>query len=132
MRLLAIFSLRSPLASGWKLWFIRRQQLKALLRRQLNIHAHAVRKQAEAFQQSTVRAGNGLRVDIAGKMVFLPKHPQRLNHPLAGIIRVLQNTGTQKQPLNIITAVKIDGEVRKLPGVKEAQGTSLERRLMQY
>ena len=97
---------------------VRRQQGKALPGGQLDIDAHPVRQHGQLRQQLPAGAGDGLGVDIAEKMIFLPQDPQGLQHQLTGVVRALHHRAGQKQTLDIISPVKLDRQLRQLPGRK--------------
>ena len=50
-------------------------------------------------------------MNIAIKVFFESKFFDHLQHPFHGVIRRLKNTRTEKQPLNIITPIKIHGQI---------------------
>ena len=53
-------------------------------------------------------------MNITPKMILFPQLKQRLINLLHRIIRAMQNPGTQKQPLNKISAVKFHGQLTDL------------------
>ena len=93
---------------------VRRQGLQAALRRQLNIYAQPVRQQSQPRDQLRGSAGDGFCVDIAVEPVVIAQQVQAADHPLRGVVRTLQHAGGEKQPLNIIAPVELDGQVRQL------------------
>ena len=66
--------------------------------------------------------GMAFGVDIAAEAIILAEQAQCLDHPLGGIIRVPQHGGGEKEPLNIVAAVELDGEFGQLPGSKKQPG----------
>ena len=95
---------------------IRRKCCQSLLRRQLDIHAEPIRQITELPHQLRGCAGDGLGMDIAVEAVFLPQDPQRLDHSQSGVVRAFQNTAGEKQTLDIITAVKLNGQIGQFLG----------------
>ena len=81
---------------------------------QLNIAAEPVHQQSQLFHQLRGGAGNGLGVNIPVKAVRLPQDPNGPDHLLHGIVRVPQDAGGEKQPLNIIPPEEVDGKIRQL------------------
>ena len=57
--------------------FLRREAREALVRGQLDIDAHAVRKQPERPDQRFIRAGDRLHVDVAAEAVLPAQNVQR-------------------------------------------------------
>ena len=85
------------------------------MRRQLDIDTHPVCQTAEPFEQAVVRSGDCLSVNIAAETVILTQDAQRLNHALASVIRIFDNAGAEKKPLNIVALIEVDGQISKLP-----------------
>ena len=96
------------------LCLVRGQGIQPRLRGQLNVHAEPVRQKAQPLHQLRRRAGNGLGVDIAVEAVPLPKEGQAADHQLRGVVRAAEDPGGEKETLDIIPAVELDGEVRQL------------------
>ena len=94
--------------------FVGGQRGQARLAGQLDIDRQAVRQPPDLFDQHRVRAGDRLGVDVAVKMVLLPQDAQSLDHQLHRAVRRAQHSAGQKQPFNIIAAVKADGQLRQL------------------
>ena len=70
---------------------VRGQPGQALGAGQLDIHAQPVRQQPQPMSEQGVGPGDGLGVDIAPKAVLLPEKAQRLNHPLRGVVGILND-----------------------------------------
>ena len=84
--------------------------------RQLDIHTEPIGQKAQLTDKLGVCAGNGLGVDIAVEAVLLPQKAQSLDHALGGIVRIAQDAAGEEQPLDIIAAVELDGQLRQLSG----------------
>ena len=67
------------------------------------------------LHQQRVRAGDGLGVDVAVEVVFLPQDAQCLDHQLHRAVGRAQHRAGQEQPLNIVAAVKPDGQIGQFP-----------------
>ncbi|MPN51070.1 hypothetical protein SDC9_198711 [bioreactor metagenome] len=61
-------------------------------------------------------------MDISAEAVFLPQHAQGLDHQLGGAVRAAGHRGAEEKPLNIVAAVKGDGQLAKLPGCEGGPG----------
>ena len=94
--------------------FVGGQRGQARLAGQLDIDRQAVCQPPDLFDQHRVRAGDRLGVDVAVKMVLVPQDAQSLDHQLHRAVRRAQHSAGQKQPFNIIAAVKADGQLRQL------------------
>ena len=70
---------------------IRRQPGQARCRRQLDVHAHAVRQHAQPRDERLIRAGDRLCMDIAREPVFLAQKAQHLDHALTRRVRRTRN-----------------------------------------
>ena len=79
-------------------------------------------QQAQLLGEEGICTWDGLGVDIAAEAIILAEQAQCLDHPLGGIIRVPQHGGGEKEPLNIVAAVELDGEFGQLPGSKSSPG----------
>ena len=53
-------------------------------------------------------------MDVAVEAVLFPQDPQRPDHQFRGIIRGAVHAGGEEQPLDVVPAVELDGEVRQL------------------
>ena len=95
--------------------FIRSQRLQALLRGQLDVNAEPVCQQPQPLHQLRRCAGDGFGMDIPVEAILLSQDPQALDHPFGGVIRASQHAGGEEQPLDIVAAVKADGQLRQLP-----------------
>ena len=73
-----------------------------------------------------------LAVDVAVEAVFLPQQPQAADHQLRGVVGAAQHAGGEEQPLDVVPAVELDGEVGQLLRGEGARRVSLLRRLTQY
>ena len=98
------------------------QQVEAALAGQLNVDAEAVGQAAQPLDQGGAGAGDGLGVDVAVEAVFLPQQPQHLDHPLGGVVGCAQHGAGQEQTLDVVAAVKGDGQIGQLPGGKGGPG----------
>ena len=61
-------------------------------------------------------------MDIAAKAVHRPEFPGNLHQKFHGIVRIPNHGGTQEQALDVVTAVKLDGQLDKLFGGKGGPG----------
>ena len=98
------------------LLFVRGQEGQAFGAGKLDIYAHPVGQQAQPVGEPGVRPGDGLGVDVSPEAVLLPKQAQGLDHPLGGVVRVPEDGGGEKQPLDIVAPVEAHGELAQLPG----------------
>ena len=101
---------------------VRGQQFQAALAGQLHIDAQAVGQKAQLLQQFRAGAGDGLGVDVPAEMVFVPQQAQGLEHPLGGVVRADQHRAGQEQPLDVVAAVELDGQLGQLPRRKGGAG----------
>ena len=106
--------------AAWLLSGASRARLLALGSSMLTLSRSASRPSCWVRRGSA--PGNGLGVDIAAEAVILAEQAQCLDHPLGGIIRVPQHGGGEKEPLNIVAAVELDGEFGQLPGSEGSPG----------
>ncbi|MPM86404.1 hypothetical protein SDC9_133493 [bioreactor metagenome] len=53
-------------------------------------------------------------MDIAVEPVCFPQNTQRLDHQLRGVVGTSKDTGGQEKPLDIVSPVKSDGQLRQL------------------
>ena len=79
-----------------------------------DINAHPVAEHAELLHQLRRAARNGLGVDIAVEAVLPAQQLEHPAHLFHRVIRVLAHAGAQEQPLDIIPAVKLNGQRGKL------------------
>ncbi len=107
------------------------EKMEALLAGQLDIDAEAVGEEAHLPDQIRACAGDGLGMDIAAEMVFIPQQPQNGEHPLGGVVGGPQHGAGEEKSLDVVAAVELDGQFCQLPGRKVARGTSLDFRLTQ-
>ncbi len=84
------------------------------LRGQLDVHAQPVRQQAQAGHKLLTGPRDGLGVDIPVEPVVIAQKVQAADHALGGIVRANQHAGGQEQTLDIVPAVKLDGQLRQL------------------
>ena len=70
-------------------------------------------------------------MDVAPEVILPPQQPQDGEHPLGGVVRADEDGAGEKQPLNVVAAVKLHGQLGKLPGENVARGRSLDLRLTQ-
>ena len=101
---------------------VRCQKIQALLAGQLHVHAQTVGQISQLLQKLRACAGDGLGVDVAAKAVFAPQQPQGGQHPLGGVVRRAQHRAGKEQPLDVIAAVKLYGQLSQLPGRKGSPG----------
>ena len=101
---------------------VRGQQVQAALAGQFHIHAQAVGEVTQLLHKLRAGAGDGLGVDVAAKAVFAPQQPQDRQHPLGGVVRGAQHRAGQKQPLDVVAAVELHGQLGQLPGRKGGAG----------
>ena len=112
--------LRQPVADGGHgpqdrvLFLVGGQLLQASLAGQLDVDAHPVAEQPQLLHQLGRTAGDGLGVDIPIEAVGPPQQLQHPAHLLHGVIGVAQHSGAEKQPLDVIAPVKLDGQPRQL------------------
>ena len=98
------------------------EEMEALLAGQLDVDAEAVGEEAHLPDQLRACAGDGLGMDIAAEMVFVPQQPQDGEHPLGGVVGGAQHGAGQEKPLDVVAAVELDGQLGKLPGRKGGPG----------
>ena len=84
------------------------------LRGQLDVHAQPVRQQAQPGHELLTGPRDGLGVDIAVEPVVIAQKVQAADHPLSSVVRADQHAGGQEQSLDIVPAVKLDGQLRQL------------------
>ena len=101
---------------------VRGQQGKALLAGQLNVDRKAVGQIAQLFQQLGAGARDGFGMDVAPEVILPPQQPQDGEHPLGGVVRADEDGAGEKQPLNVVAAVKLHGQLGKLPGGERRPG----------
>ena len=104
------------------LLLVRGQQGQTLGAGQLDVHAQPVGQQPQLLGKQGVGPGDGLGVDVAPKAVLLPQQAQTLDHPLGGVVRVPEDGGGEKEPLNVVAAVKAHGELTQFPGGEGGSG----------
>ncbi|MNB85455.1 hypothetical protein D3C75_323670 [compost metagenome] len=88
--------------------------MQALLGGQLNVDAHAVSEHAQPGQQGVVCAGNGFYMNITAELILIAQQLKRGNQLLGRIVGAAHNTGAEEQPLYIITAVELHGNIGDL------------------
>ena len=87
-----------------------------------DFHALPVGQQSQLMGEARVCPGDCLVVDIPVEAVLRPEKAQALDHPLGGKIGVLQYRRGEKQTLDIVPPVKLDGQFRQLPGGEGGPG----------
>ena len=102
--------------------FVRGQQVQAALTGQLHVHAQTVGQIPQLLQKLRACARNGLGVDVAPEAVFTPQQPQHRQHPFGGVVRGAQHRAGQKQPLDVVAAVELHGQLCQFPGRKGGAG----------
>ena len=90
---------------------VRGQQVQAALAGQFHVDAQAVGEVTQLLHKLRAGAGDGLGVDVAAKAVFAPQQPQDRQHPLGGVVRGAQHRAGQKQPLDVVAAVELHGQL---------------------
>ena len=103
--------------------FVRGQPGETCLAGQLDIDGQPVRQQAQPLHQLRVCARNGLGMDVPVETVFLPQQAQCLNHALHGGVRAAHHRAGQKQPLDVVAAVKANGQFGQFTGREGGAGT---------
>ena len=101
---------------------VRGKQVQAALAGQLHVHAQTVGQIPQLLQKLRACARNGLGVDVAPEAVFTPQQPQHRQHPLGGVVRGAQHRAGQKQPLDVVAAVELHGQLCQFPGRKGGAG----------
>ena len=86
------------------------EKMEALLAGQLDIDAEAVGEKAHLPDQLRACAGDGLGMDIAAEMVFIPQQPQDGEHPLGGVVGGAQHGAGEEKPLDVVAAIELDGQ----------------------
>ena len=122
----ALGTFDSDLAHGPQngaLFLVRCQLVQAGLAGQFDVDGKPVRQQSDALHQQRIGSGNGLGMDVAVEMVLLPQDAQRLDHQFHGAVGGAQHRTGQKQPLDVVAAVKTDGQVGQFPGREGGPGT---------
>ena len=89
-------------------------KVKELIAEQLDVDAEAVGEEAHLPDQLRACAGDGLGMDIAAEMVFVPQQPQDGEHPFGGVVRRAQYRAGKEQPFNVVAAVKLHGQLTDL------------------
>ena len=74
------------------------------------------------MDQRRVRPGNGLGVDVAPEVVFIPQQLQGLDHQLGGMVGADEHRAGQKQSFDVVAPVELDGQLRQLPGGEGGPG----------
>lgn len=98
------------------------KQVQAAFTGQLHVHAQTVGQIPQLLQKFRACARNGFGVDVAPKAVFAPQQPQHRQHPLGGVVRGAQHRAGQKQPLDVVAAVELHGQLCQFPGRKGGAG----------
>ena len=95
------------------LGLIRSQGFEPRLGGQFDIDAESVRQHPQLFYQLRRGAGNGLGMDVAVEAVGLPQKAQCADHQLGGVVRTAVDAGGEEEPLDIVSPVKLNGQVRQ-------------------
>ena len=74
------------------------------------------------MDQRRVRPGNGLGVDVAPEVIFVPQQLQCFNHQFSGVVGTDEHRAGQKQTLDVVAPVELDGQLRQLPGGEGGPG----------
>ena len=93
---------------------VRSQGFKPRFRGQLDVDAEPVCQKAQLLHQLRRGARNGLGVNIAVESVGFPQKTQGADHQLRGVVRAAVYAGGEEEPLDIVPAVELDGEIRQL------------------
>ena len=92
------------------------EKMEALLAGQLDVDAEAVGEVAHLLDELGAGAGDGLGVDVAAEVIFVPQQPQNGEHPLGGVVGGPQHGAGQEKSLDVVAAVELDGQFCQLPG----------------
>ena len=101
-------------AQNGALGLVRGQRPQPLFGRQLDVNAQPVGQQPQPVHQLRRRAGDGLGVDVAVEAIVLAQDTQCLDHLFGGVVRAAQDTRGEEQPLDIVAAVELDGQLGQL------------------
>ena len=101
-------------AENSRLGLVGGQGLQSLLRGQFYVDAESVRQQAQLLHQLRGGAGDGLGVDITVEAVLVAQNGEAADHPLGGVVRIFQHPGGEEQPLDVVAAVELDGQLCQL------------------
>ena len=91
--------------------FFGRKQLEAGNCGDFHVDTEAVGIQPGFVQDFSRRFGNGFEVDVAVKSMFFAQFFGNPHQALHGVIGVFEDAGTQKQPFDIVAAVKAHGQI---------------------
>ena len=98
------------------------EKMEALLAGQLDVDAEAVGEVAHLLDELGAGAGDGLGMDVAAEVIFVPQQPQNGEHPLGGVVGGPQHSAGQEKSLDVVAAVELDGQFCQLPGRKSGPG----------
>ena len=99
-----------------------RQKLEALFAGQLDVDAEAVGEVAHLLDELGACAGDGLGMDVAAEVIFVPQQPQNGEHPFGGVVGGPQHGAGEEKSLDVVAAVELDGQFCQLPGRKSGPG----------
>ena len=102
--------------------FVGRQKGQAGFTGQLDVDRKPVCQKPQLLHQLGGCAGDGLGVDVTAEMMLPPQDAERFDHAFHGMIGGAEDRAGKKQPFNIISAVKADGELRQFPRLKGGTG----------
>ena len=91
-----------------------RKRREAAFARHFDIDTHPVAEHAELLYQLRRTARDGLGMDVAVEAVFPAQQLQHPAHLFHRVVWVFAHTGAQKQPLDIVPAVKLNGQCGQL------------------
>ena len=104
------------------LLLVRSQEGQTLGGGQLDVHRKPVGQPAQPGGEERVRPGDGLGVDVPGEVVLLPEDGQSFDHQLGGVVRAADHGGAEKEALDVVPPVEVDGEIGQLPGGEHGPG----------
>ncbi len=92
---------------------------------ELDVHGDAVRQPSQGVEKLGGGAGDGLGVDVAVEAVLLSEEPEDLDHALARAVGPAEHPGAQEEPLDVVAAVEVHGELRELRRLERGRGVGV-------
>ena len=72
------------------------EKMEALLTGQIDVDAEAVGEVAHLLDELGAGAGDGLGMDVAAEVIFVPQQPQNGEHPLGGVVGAKKRPGERR------------------------------------
>ena len=81
---------------------------------QFDVYREPVGQQTQPPSEKRVCPWNRFCMDVTAETIVFPQNPQGLNHQFGGVVRILEDRRRQKQPFDVVAAVKSHGQLTQL------------------